>query len=232
MLSFMKRNMREKTLEALKIAFEFLLDTIAPPDPEVRKIENLSPETFIEEAMKGEKLEESPGVLHLLPYRSAVVKTAIIEIKTHENRKIARLLGLLLYDFLSSELADLEMFENFGRSMVLPIPITGKKRRGRGWNQCELLADAMKKLNRTGEFEIRKDILVKIRENEDQVGKGRAERFKNLENCFLVRHPELVRDRNIIIFDDIVTTGATLSEAKRTLLSAGARKVIAVALAH
>ncbi len=218
--------------KGLKIVFEFMLDTIAPPDPEVRKIELLAPEIFLEEAMKGEKLEESPGVLHFLPYRSAVVKTTIIEIKTHENRKIARLLAVLLYDFLLSELPDLEMFQNFTHPLVLPIPITRKKKRKRGWNQCELLADAMKKLDHAHIFEIRGDILQKIRENEDQVGKGRSDRFKNLENCFRVRDELLVLGRNIIVFDDIVTTGATLAEAKRTLLSAGAKKVIAVALAH
>ncbi|MEK7163319.1 MAG: phosphoribosyltransferase family protein [Patescibacteria group bacterium] len=228
-----------------KIVFEFLLDTIAPPDPEVREIERMSPEIFMERAMQGEKLEDSPGVLHFLPYRSAVVKTAIIEIKTHENRKIACLLATLLYDFLLSELPDLEMFRNFTRPLVIPIPITRKKERERGWNQCNLLAQAMKKIDggkKTGKanktFEIRTDILRKIRENGDQVGRGRAARFKNLENCFSVRSEILtlgktaIRGRNIIVFDDIVTTGATLASAKRTLLSAGAKKVILVALAH
>ncbi|MEK7607498.1 MAG: phosphoribosyltransferase family protein [Patescibacteria group bacterium] len=226
------REIRRVIWKALKIAFEFLLDTIAPPDANVKKIELLSSETFLEEAMRGEKLEESPGVLHFLPYRSTVVKTAIIEIKTHENRKIAFLLATLLYDFLLSELSDLEMFQNFTSPLVLPIPITRKKKRKRGWNQCDLLAQAMKKIDRGKTFEIRTDILQKIRENEDQVGKGRTERFKNLENCFRVRDEMKTQGRNVIIFDDIVTTGATLSEAKRTLLSAGAKKVVSVALAH
>lgn len=234
-----------------KIVFEFLLDTIAPPNPEVRKIERMSPEIFMEKAMQGEKLEDSPGVLHLLPYRSAVVKTAIIEIKTHENRKIACLLATLLYDFLLSELPDLEMFRNFTRPLVIPIPITRKKERERGWNQCNFLAQAMKKIDggkKTGKanktFEIRTDILRKIRENGDQVGRGRAARFKNLENCFSVRTVRngiltpgktaktAILGRNIIVFDDIVTTGATLASARRTLLSAGAKQVISVALAH
>ncbi|MDO8579448.1 MAG: hypothetical protein Q7R72_01080, partial [bacterium] len=125
---------RKVTWQTLKIVFEFLLDTIAPPDPAVRKIEMMSPEIFLEYAMRGEKLEESPDVLHFLPYRSDIVKTAIIEIKTHENRKIARLLGTLLHDFLLSELPDLEMFQNFTRPLVLPIPITKRKKRKRGWN--------------------------------------------------------------------------------------------------
>lgn len=238
----MKGEKWEKTWKvawrAIKTVFEFLLDTIAPPDPEVRKIERMSPEIFMEKAMQGEKLEDSPGVLHLLPYRSAVVKTAIIEIKTHENREMARLLATLLYDFLLSELTDLEMFRNFTRPLVIPIPITRRKKRKRGWNQCDLLAQAMKKIDAGKTFEIRADILQKIRENGDQVGRGRAERFKNLENCFSVRSQALtpgktaIRGRNIIVFDDIVTTGATLAEAKRTLLSAGAAQVIVVALAH
>jgi len=224
--------MRKKIVKIFKFILEFFLDTIAPPDPKVREIELLAPETFLEKAFSGEKLEDSPDVLHLLPYRSNVVKTAIIEIKTHENRKIADLLGRLLYDFLLSELPDLEAFQNFTSPLVLPIPITRKKKRSRGWNQCELLADTMRRIDTSKTFEIRTDILIKPKENEDQVGKGRTERFKNLENCFLVKKQNLVKDRNIIVFDDIVTTGATLSEARRTLLSAGAKKVILVTLAH
>lgn len=224
--------MRRKIWKIFKFLFEFLIDTIAPPDPKVRKIELLQPEKFLEEAMQGQKLEDSPGVLHFLPYRSDTVKTAVIEIKTHENRKIAGLLGHLLYDFLLSELPDLEAFQNFTSPLVIPIPITQKKKRKRGWNQCELLAKAMEKIDKSKTFEICSNILLKPRENEDQVGKGRIERFKNLENCFSVKKTNLVKGRNIIVFDDIVTTGATLAEAKSTLLSAGAKKVILVALAH
>jgi ComF family protein len=198
----------------------------------VRKIEKMAPEAFLEQALCGEQIEGSPGVLHFLPYRSAAVKTAIVEIKNHENRKMARILASLLYDFLLSELYDLELFQNFTRPLIIPIPITGKKKRRRGWNQCELILGAMEKLDRSRTFEIRMDILAKPRENEDQVGKGRAARFKNLENCFVVRNREIIQGRNIIVFDDIVTTGATLAEARRTLSNAGARRVIAVALAH
>ena len=155
--------------------------------------------------MRAEKIEESTCISQILPYRSETVKTAIIEIKTHENRKIAHLLGSLLYDFLLSEMSDLEIFENFTSPLILPIPITNRKKRKRGWNQCELLASAMKKImkksrnNRESIFEIHNNFLQKKRENEDQVGKSRRERFKNLENCLNVRKPELIKNRNIIV---------------------------------
>ena len=60
----------------------------------------------------------------------------------------------------------------------------------------------------------------------------RKRRLNNLKDCFFIKNPGLVKGRNIIIFDDVVTTGATIKEARKTLKSAGAKKVIAFTLAH
>jgi predicted amidophosphoribosyltransferase len=60
----------------------------------------------------------------------------------------------------------------------------------------------------------------------------RVQRFENLKNCFAVPHPELVKDRTVIVFDDILTTGATFKDARRALEQAGANKIICVAIAH
>ncbi len=221
--------MRMKIIELIAT---YIVDTVFPPDPDVRKIELMQPDTFLKEALKVPKIQGIPDVIHFLPYRGGVTKTAIVEVKNHENKKVARLLGSLLYDFLYSEITDLEFFGNFKSPLILPIPITNKKKRQRGWNQCELILNALDKFNNSRIFEIRSDILIKIRENDDQVGKSRIERFKNLKNCFVVNNKEALKGRCVIIFDDIVTTGATLTEAKKTLLLAGAYKVVCIALAH
>lgn len=222
----------EKTRKILKFILEYLLDTIAPPDLEVRKIEQMSPEIFLEETSKTPEIGNIPEVLHFLPYRSLVVKTAILEIKTHENRKMALLLAHFLYDFLLPELSDLELFKNFTRPILIPIPMTKRKKRKRGFNQCELIAQAIKKIDKSDTFEIRTDILVKTRDTDDQKSKTREERFKNMQNCFRVRKPEAVKDRNVIIFDDVATTGATLSESSRVLKETGAKNIICVSLTH
>jgi competence protein ComFC len=219
-------------MKIIEFILEYLIDTIVPPDQEVRKIECMAPGAFLREALNVPINEPIPGILHFLPYRSKIAKTAIVEIKNHENRKVARLLGSLLYDLLYSEITDFELFQNLERPLLLPIPITKRKKCKRGWNQCELILSALRQIDSNKTFDVCFGLLVKIRENEDQVGKGRAARFKNLENCFFVQNKKNLKGRDVIIFDDIVTTGATLSEAKRVLLTSGARKVICVAMAH
>ena len=82
-------------------------------------------------------------------------------------------------------------------------------------------------------IELTTDILIKTKETESQTkSKNRAERIKNLEGCFDVKNPEQIKNRNIVLLDDVTTTGATLTEARRALLARGARKVIAIVFAH
>ena len=75
--------------------------------------------------------------------------------------------------------------------------------------------------------------LEKIRHTAPQSSiKNRALRLQNLSGCFSIPHPEKVRGKNIILIDDVTTTGSTLAEARSVLLSAGARSVHAIAIAH
>ncbi len=62
--------------------------------------------------------------------------------------------------------------------------------------------------------------------------KSRKERLVNVKNSFVVRKAEKIKGKNIIIFDDVTTTGATLKEAKKVLKKAGAKKVYFMTMAH
>jgi predicted amidophosphoribosyltransferase len=62
--------------------------------------------------------------------------------------------------------------------------------------------------------------------------KNRSERLRNPKDSFRILYPEKIAGREILLLDDVVTTGATLREAKRVLKSAGAKKVHCFALAH
>jgi competence protein ComFC len=211
-------------------ALGYILDTIAPPDPLSREIELSSVERFCGRAKRSEKALE--GILSLFSYKDPFVRTAILEVKSYGNKKIARLLGAVAYEYLIAELSDLEAFEGFTRPLLLTVPLTKKSLRARGYNQCDLVADGILVADRPRSIEVRKDILVKSRETGDQVGKTRKERFENLKGCFDIADERDVRGRNVIVLDDIATTGATLGEAKRALRRAGARKILCVALAH
>ena len=86
-------------------------------------------------------------------------------------------------------------------------------------------------------MQLEKNILIKIKDTEHQARiKNRNERIKNMTGTFAIKDLEknkkLIMKKNIILIDDILTTGATLSEARKVLRQAGARKVIAFTVAH
>ncbi|MBU4536503.1 hypothetical protein KJ603_00500 [Patescibacteria group bacterium] len=169
----------------------------------------------------------------ILNYKNKIVKQAIWSLKFKNNVKISKLFGLILYDYLIEELADLKLSHNFDNPILIPIPITKSKRLKRGYNQTELIALEINKLDNNNSFEYRKNILKKIKNTLPQSRtKSKKERKKNLNGCFKVVMPKLIKDRNIILLNDVITTGATLNEAKKTLQQYEPKNIICVSLAH
>ena len=106
--------------------------------------------------------------------------------------------------------------------LVLPMPITFWHRIDRGYNQCEYLADALaRRIRRKCDARI----LRRTGSPRRQAGLSREERLVNVIGTFAVSRPELVRGRTILVVDDVMTTGATLSECSKTLKQAGAWRV-------
>ncbi len=206
-----------------------VLDVIAPKEPEIRAIEKLEYEGFHQTATISLPHKTFKDLICIYHYKDPMVKRAILDVKSYGNKTIANILGKALYEALSLRLGENGYSENLERTLLVPIPMTQKNIRERGWNQCIILAKALKTHDTENRFELASEVLMKIRATEDQVGKGRRERFKNLEGCFKARSH--VKGRNVIVLDDICTTGATLLEAKRALKEGGATNVLCIALA-
>jgi len=114
--------------------------------------------------------------------------------------------------------------------LVVPLPLSGRRLRERGFNQSELIAEIF--AARFGLPIETKNFLRTKNAKAQSETKSLDERRENIKGCFAVRHPELFRGRKIILIDDVTTSGATLYEAALALKSAGARKIIALAVAR
>lgn len=138
----------------------------------------------------------------------------------------------LLYDYFLEEYAESKIFSD-AKVVLIPIPITKQRKKERGFNQSELLVQEMSFIDAPMSFNHVLDVLYRMREAPPQATiKNRAERIKNIKNIFAVRNAHKIIGRSIIVIDDITTTGATLEEARKVLLAAGAKEVRAIAIAH
>lgn len=189
---------------------------------------------FGERARRSRELNGSENLIALFDYQDPLVRTAIWELKYRGNHLVAALLAEVLFDELAAELSEREIFENFTKPLLVPIPLSKKRYRERGFNQCEMLLEKLAKLDTDKIFEIQKNLLVKIKDTPTQTKTdSRASRLKNLRGAFAVNESAVaVAGRNIIVIDDVATTGATLSETRKVLRRAGAKKVLGFALAH
>ena len=210
--------------------FQFLLDLLFPQKPRVRELETIDPITL---ASRAEKAEGRAGkeILSCFSYHDSLVRQAIWELKYRGNRKVAKLLATILYDELLAFLEEYSAVTNFTNPLLIPLPLSKKRKRERGFNQCSLLTDEIMRLDGGKNFTLSL-ALTKTKDTPSQTkAENKKYRMKNLEHCFHA-DAEAVRGRNIILIDDVATTGATIEEARRTLRHAGARKVIAFTVAH
>lgn len=159
-----------------------------------------------------------------LAHRSPLVyegkaRALVYALKFGGKKYVARLLGAMMSDtFLSCAMEG---------EIIVPVPMTEKERKKRGFNQSELLAR---------EVGARLNIpvlpaLCKVRDTAPQKELSGRAREDNLKGCFSAAFGEYIAGRKILLVDDVFTTGATVNECARTLLKAGAASVSALTAA-
>ncbi len=111
---------------------------------------------------------------------------------------------------------------------LVPVPLHWRRRWERGFNQAEVLARAV---GRRHGLPVLRRVLVRVRPTPMQQGDMDARR-RNVREAFAVRTPQAVRDRRLLLVDDVFTTGATANACARSLLDAGAAEVGVLTLAR
>ncbi len=135
-------------------------------------------------------------------------------------------LGPILADFLTIFWQGRASLMNVNNLLVIPIPLSPQRERRRGFNQTEIIAKHFAK-----NFNYKLNLeLKKIKHTKQQSGLSEKRRQKNITAVFFWQGEPLI-NKQIILIDDVITTGATINEAAKILKLAGAKKIIALALA-
>jgi ComF family protein len=106
----------------------------------------------------------------------------------------------------------------FAADALIPLPLFPGKEKRRGYNQATILCNGMAEMMNIPVLE---NVIIRPQHTETQTKKGRIERWKNMEGKFILADPDLIRNKHIILVDDVVTTGATLEACGIELLKAG-----------
>ncbi|MDR2653589.1 MAG: ComF family protein [Prevotellaceae bacterium] len=124
-------------------------------------------------------------------------------------------IGIALGSWFGNELATCEIFSDV--DFIIPVPLHPKKQQSRGYNQSEKICIG---LSYTLNKPVDTKTVVRSEFTNTQTKKNRMERWHNVSNVFEVKHAEKLKDKHILLVDDVLTTGATLEACCNALLSA------------
>ncbi len=177
--------------------------------------------------------ENLPWIVSIFDYRHPTIKKSLWLLKYKGKWGLSYTFAESMYGRILEELSEMSLMENFREPLLIPIPLSKSRKRERGYNQTELLCKELVKLDKGINFTNENEILIKIKDTKRQAHiENRTERLKNIIGSFQVLNKEKIKGKNIVLIDDITTTGATLHEAKKVLKEAGAKKIIAFTVAH
>lgn len=171
-------------------------------------------------------------------------KEAIFEVENHNDKNFEKLLYCFKYEgnirklilnykfneksylyktFVNFLLKNEKWFEILKTcDTIIPIPISKKRNKERGYNQSLLIA---KEIGKKVQIPVNSDCLYKIKNTIEQSKLNKEEREKNIQGVYELKNKEILNNKNILLIDDIYTTGNTVNECARILKENGANKI-------
>lgn len=154
-------------------------------------------------------------------FNDRIVQLAIHKFKYSYIKELAVPFSFLILRHL--QMVDCQLC-NF---ILIPIPLSDKKKKKRGFNQSEEIAKIISEVTK---IETDFNCIIKVKDNKSQTELTKKERIENVKNTFKVI--KNIEDKDILLLDDVYTTGSTMEECAKTLKSAGADKVWGITIAR
>lgn len=154
--------------------------------------------------------------------KDKVLQDLIHSLKYNENFRMGIFLGELISEKLKNKLAE------WNADFIIPVPLHRLKKAERGYNQSYYIA---KGISAKHQIEVKQNILKRKRFTKTQTELTLQERKENVRGAFVLTKKKNVVNKKIILLDDVITTGATVSECGRLLIDNGAEKIFALSVA-
>lgn len=137
------------------------------------------------------------------------VQTLIHSLKYHDNQELGYLLGRQMARELQADHSPIGSVD-----LLLPVPLHPRKKRQRGYNQSEWIASGIRSV---WNIPIDTRNLIRVTYTNTQTRKAVYDRWLNVRSIFQVIHPEALQGKHVLLIDDVITTGATLSACAQAL---------------
>ncbi len=166
-------------------------------------------------------INENIEMMHILKYEG-IIRKLILDYKFNDKSYLYKtfcefiIKGKKSFDFIKSY------------DIIIPVPIHKKRLGKRGYNQSELIS---KELAKSLKIKCYTDVLVKIKNNNMQSTLNKKEREENTKNAYKLKNKEKIYNKKVLIFDDIYTTGATITSCIKELDKAKLNKIGVLTLA-
>ena len=211
--------MGKEIIKIIKIALEALLDIIYPYD---NKCNICGVEGFLGICSKCKseiKRVHQQEEIMAYGYYGGVLKKLILNLKYHKSFIAGKVLADLLCQIIIEKKLSIDC--------ICYVPISKDSLKKRGFNQCSVLA---KNISSILDIPVI-DCLVKVKETKEQKLLGKEERMKNILDAFEIKNKEKLFKKNILLIDDVYTTGATINECKKNIEKCNINKIYLLTIA-